>query len=128
QQIETELKPRLAADGILLRTVQMGQVDLPAEYRQGMDKLLAEELETEKMRYTLELKAKQVEQTALEGEALRVRREKAALAAANEQVIAARAQEEAMKHVLPFKEKQIQQRQLEAEAEKQSRIRAAEGA
>lgn len=128
QQIETELKPRLAADGILLRTVQMGQVDLPAEYRQGMDKLLAQELETEKMRYTLELKAKQVEQTALEGEAERVRREKAALAAANEQVIAARAQEEAMKHVLPFKEKQIQQRQLEAEAEKQSRIRAAEGA
>lgn len=127
-QIEAELKPRLAADGILLRAVQMGQVDLPAEYRQGMDRLLAQELETEKMRYTLELKAKQVEQTALEGEAERVRREKAALAAANEQVIAARAQEEAMKHVLPFKEKQIQQRQLEAEAEKQSRIRAAEGA
>lgn len=126
-QIEAELKPRLAADGIVLRSVQMGQVDLPAEYRQGMDKLLAQELETAKMRYTLELKAKQVEQTALEGEADRVRREKAALAAANEQVIAARAQEEAMKHVLPFKEKQIAQRQLEAEAEKQSRIRAAEG-
>ncbi len=128
QQIEAELKPRLAADGIVLRAVQMGQVDLPAEYRAGLDKLLATELETEKMRYTLELKAKQVEQTALEGEADRVRREKAAQAAANEQLIAARAQEEAMKHVLPFKEKQIAQRQLEAEAEKQSRIRAAEGA
>lgn len=127
-QIEAELKPRLVADGILLRSVQMGQVDLPAEYRQGMDRLLAQELETEKMRYTLELKAKHVQQTALEGEAERVRREKNAQAAATEQVIAAKAQEEAMKHVLPFKQKQIEQRQLEAEAEKQSRIRAAEGA
>lgn len=128
QALEAELRPRLAADGIVLRSVLMGQVDLPAEYRQGMDKLLAQELETEKMRYTLELKAKQVEQTALEGEAERVRREKAARAAATEQVIAAQAQEEAMKHVLPFKQKQIEQRQLEAEAEKQARIRAAEGA
>ena len=88
-QIEAELKPRLAADGILLRTVQMGQVDLPAEYRAGLDGLLAQELETAKMRYTLELKAKQVEQTALEGEAQRVRREKAAQASAQEQIIAA---------------------------------------
>lgn len=128
QTLEAELKPRLAADGIVLRSVLMGQVDLPAEYRQGMDKLLAQELETEKMRYTLELKAKQVEQTALEAEADRVRREKSARAAAAEQVIAAKAQEEAMKHVLPFKQKQIEQRQFEAEAEKQARIRAAEGA
>ena len=96
QTLETELKPRLAADGIVLRSVLMGQVDLPAEYRQGMDKLLAQELETEKMRYTLELKAKQVEQTALEAEADRVRREKSAQAAATEQVIAAKAQEEAV--------------------------------
>jgi len=127
-QIEAELKPRLAADGILLRSVQMGQVDLPAEYRAGLDGLLAQELETAKMRYTLELKAKQVEQTALEGEAQRVRREKAAQASAQEQIIAAKAQEEAMKHVLPFKQKQVEQRQLEAEAEKLARIRNAEGA
>jgi uncharacterized membrane protein YqiK len=92
-----------------------------------MDKLLAEELETERMRYTIELKNKQVVQTALEAEAEKVRREKGAEAAAREQVIAARAQEEAMKHVLPFKQKQIEQRQLEAEADKLSRIRTAEG-
>ena len=47
-----------------------------------------------------------------------MRREKAAEAAAREQIIAAQAQEEAMKHVLPFKQRQIEQRQLEAEAEK----------
>jgi len=127
QTIEGELKPRLAADGIVLRTVQMGKVDLPDDYKKGMEKLLAEELESEKMRFTLELKDKRVKETALEAEALKVRREKAAEAAANEQIIAARAQEEAMKHVLPFKQKQIEQRQLEAEAERLVRIKAAEG-
>jgi len=127
QAIEAELKPKLLADGIVLRSVQIGKVDLPAEYRAGMEKLLAEELETEKMRYTLELKDKRVKETALDAEAQKVRREKAAEAAANEQIIAARAQEEAMKHLLPFKQKQIQQRRFEAEAEKQSRIKTAEG-
>ena len=125
-RIEAELRPRLAADGVLLRSVQIGQVDLPADYRRGMDQLLSEELATEKMRYTLALKEKQVEQTALEAEAAKVRREKDAEAAAREQVIAARAQEEAMKHVLPFKQKQIEQRALEAEAEKTARIKTAE--
>ncbi len=127
QKIVAELKPRLAADGILLRDVQLGNVDLPREYRSGMDQMLAEELATEKMQYTLALKDQQVKETALEAEADKVRREKAAEAAGSEQVIAARAQQEAMKHVLPFKEKQIEQRKLEAEAEKISRIRYAEG-
>ena len=126
--METELKPRLAADGILLKSIQIGQVDLPADYRHGMDRLLAEELESEKMRFTLELKDKQVKETALVAEADKVRREKSAEAAAREQIIAAQAQEEAMKHVLPFKQKQIEQRQLEAEAEKVARVRSAEGA
>ena len=128
QAIEAELRPKLAAAGLLLRGVEMGKVDLPEDYRNGMDRLLAEELETEKMRFTLELKDKRVKETELEGEANKVRRQKAAEAAAQEQVIAARAQEEAMKHVLPFKQKQIEQRRLEAEAEKVARIRSAEGA
>jgi regulator of protease activity HflC (stomatin/prohibitin superfamily) len=127
KQIENELRPLLAADGIVLRNVQMGKVDLPSDYRNGMDRLLAEELEAEKMRFTLDLKDKKVKETALDGEAEKVRREKAAEAAAREQVIAARGQEEAMQHVLPFKQKQIEQRQLEAQAEKVARIRVAEG-
>ncbi|HEY9068451.1 MAG TPA: SPFH domain-containing protein [Burkholderiaceae bacterium] len=125
--IEDELRTKLAADGIVLRNVQIGKVDLPADYRRGMDALLAEELQTEKMRYTLELKEKQVAETELVAKAEKVRRETAASAAAAEQVIAARAQEEAMKHVLPFKQKQIEQRQFEAEAEKVARIKSAEG-
>jgi len=127
QAIESELKPRLAADGIALKGVHMGKIDLPADYRRGMDALLAEELATEKMRYTLELKEKRVKETELEGEANKVRREKAAEAAGREQIIAAKSQEEAMKHVLPFKQRQIEQRQLEAEAEKVTRVRHAEG-
>ncbi len=127
QVIEGELRPKLAADGIVLRDVQIGKVDLPADYKQGMEALLAEELASEKMRFTLELKDKEVKQAELEAEADKVKREKAAEAAGQEQIIAAKAQEEAMAHVLPFKQKQILQRQLEAEADKASRIKTAEG-
>jgi regulator of protease activity HflC (stomatin/prohibitin superfamily) len=127
QAIETDLKSKLARDGIVLRSVHVGKVDLPADYRRRMDGLLAEELATQKMRYTLELKDKRIKEMELDGEADKVRREKAAEAAGREQVIAARAQEEAMKHVLPFKQRQIEQARLEAEAAKTSRIRNAEG-
>jgi regulator of protease activity HflC (stomatin/prohibitin superfamily) len=128
QEITAALGPKLAAVGLLLRGVEMGKVDLPADYRAGMERLLAEELETEKIRYTLQLKEARVRQTQLEAEADKVRREKAAEAMGEEQVIAARAQEETMKHILPFKQKQIEQRELEAQAQKIARIRGAEGA
>jgi regulator of protease activity HflC (stomatin/prohibitin superfamily) len=128
QAVETELRARFAADGLALRGVLIGKVDLPREYRRGMEALLAEELATEKMRYTLELKERRVKEAALDAEAEKVRREKAAEAAAREQVIAAKAQEEAMRHVLPFKQRQIESRTLEAEAEKAARLTHAEAA
>ncbi|TAK90593.1 MAG: prohibitin family protein [Burkholderiaceae bacterium] len=128
RSIEAELKPMLSADGIKLQGVLMGKVDLPPDYKEGMEKLLAEELASERMRYTLELKEKEVKQTSLEAEANKVRREKAAEAAGEEQIIAAKAQAEAMKHVLPFKQKQIEQRSLEADAEKITRVKNAEAA
>jgi regulator of protease activity HflC (stomatin/prohibitin superfamily) len=128
QELIAELKPKFMAMGLVLREVDIGKVDLPPDYRAGMEKLLSEELETEKIHYTLQLKEAQVKQQQLEAEADKVRRQTAAEAAGQEQVIAARAQEETMKHILPFKQKQIEQRQLEAEAEKVARIRTAEGA
>jgi regulator of protease activity HflC (stomatin/prohibitin superfamily) len=128
QELIAELKPKFTAMGLVLREVDMGKVDLPPDYRAGMEKLLSEELETEKVHYTLQLKEAQVKQQQLEAEADKVRRQTAAEAAGQEQVIAAHAQEETMKHILPFKQKQIEQRQLEAEAEKVARIRTAEGA
>ncbi|MGC1523154.1 MAG: SPFH domain-containing protein [Steroidobacteraceae bacterium] len=128
QALIAELKPKFTAMGLVLREVDIGKVDLPPDYRAGMEKLLSEELETEKIHYTLELKEAQVKQQQVEAEADKVRRQTAAEAAGQEQVIAARAQEETMKHILPFKQKQIEQRQLEAEADKVARIRTAEGA
>lgn len=124
--IEAEVRTALDRDGIRLQAVLIGRVDLPDDYRAGMDRMLAEELSSEKMRFTLDLKEKQVKQSDLEGEADKVRREKAAEAAGQEQIIAAKAQAEAMKHILPFKQKQIEQRGLEAEAEKVARIKSAE--
>ncbi|MGD0490495.1 MAG: SPFH domain-containing protein [Steroidobacteraceae bacterium] len=128
RELIAELKPKFTAMGLVLRDVDMGKVDLPPDYRAGMEGLLSEELETEKIHYTLQLKEAQVKQQQLEAEADKVRRQTAAEAAGEEQVIAARAQEETMKHILPFKQKQIEQRQLEAEADKVARIRTAEGA
>ncbi len=125
-QISDELKTRLGADGVKLKLLTIGKIELPADYKAGMEKLLAAELATEQMRYTLELKDKQVKQSELEAQAEKVRREKEAEATGEEQIIAARAQAEAMKHILPFKEKQIQQRALEAEAEKVARLKQAE--
>jgi regulator of protease activity HflC (stomatin/prohibitin superfamily) len=127
KQIEDELRPLLQPDGILVRAVFLGNVDLPREYRAGLESLLAEELSSEKMRYTLELRDKEVKEAGLEADAEKVKREKGAEAAALEQVIAARAQEEAMAHVLPFKAKEIEQRRLEAEAAKITRVKQAEG-
>ena len=127
QAIEEQLKPDLLPDGIVVRNVFIGNVDLPEEYKKGLSALLDEELSAEKMRYTLELKDKQVKEAELTAEAAKVTREKAAEAAGIEEIIAARSREEAMKHVLPFKEKEIEQRRLEADAAKITRVKQAEG-
>jgi uncharacterized membrane protein YqiK len=79
------------------------------------------------MRYTLELKDKQVQEAGLDADAKKLQRQKAAEAAGLEQVIAAKAHEEAMAHVLPFKVKEIEQRRLEAEAGRVARVKQAEG-
>jgi regulator of protease activity HflC (stomatin/prohibitin superfamily) len=122
-----ELRALLGKDGVTVRALYLGHVDLPAQYRNGLESMLAEELATEKMRYTLELKEKKVKETALEADAAKIQREKAAEAAASEEIIAAKAREEAMKHVLPLKEKEIEQRRLEAEARKVQKMKDAEG-
>jgi len=76
QDIEQELRALLAKDGIALRSLFIGHVDLPEKYRTGMEGLLAEELATEKMRFTLQLKEKEIEQRRLEAEARKVQRMK----------------------------------------------------
>ncbi|MDR1350629.1 MAG: prohibitin family protein [Zoogloeaceae bacterium] len=126
EHITKELQTRLTGEGIKLKLLTIGKVELPNDYKRGMEKLLAAEQATEQMRYTLELKDKEVKKSELVALADKVRREKAAEAAGEEQIIAAKAQAEAMKHILPFKEKQIQQRALEAEADKVTRLKNAQ--
>lgn len=124
--VTEELAALLQPDGVAVKAVFLGSVDLPSEYRAGLEALLSEELHAEKMRYTLELKEKMVKQSELEAEAQKVQREKAAEAAGREEVIAAKAKAEAMQHILPFKEREIEQRRLEAEAHKVMRLKQAE--
>lgn len=126
-KLEQQLRERLAADGLILKSLSFGAVDLPAEYRKGLESLLSEGLAADKMRFTLDLREKQGKEAEVNAQAERRTREIAAEASAREQLIAARAQEEAMKHVLPYKQRQIEQRQLEAEAERQARVKIAEG-
>jgi regulator of protease activity HflC (stomatin/prohibitin superfamily) len=121
-RISKELQARLEAEGLDLKLLTIGKINLPRDYLAGMEKMLATELASEQMKFTLELKEKEVKESELRAEAKKVQRETEARAAAQEQVIAAQAQAEAMKHILPFKEKQIRQRELEAEAEKAARI------
>jgi regulator of protease activity HflC (stomatin/prohibitin superfamily) len=125
--IEDELRTAMAGDGVIIRSVSIGNVDLPAQYRSGLEALLAEELSSDKMKFTLELKEKLIKQTELEALADKVRRETAAMAAGSEEVIAAKSKEEAMQHILPLKEKEIEQKRLEAEASKVVHIKEAEG-
>ena len=125
--VEAELRELLGREGVTVRAVFLGHVDLPDEYRHGLEALLGEELSVDKMKYTLEMKGKEVQQKTLEAEAQKAVREKAAEAQAMEEIIAAKGKAEAMKHVLPFKEKEIEQRRLEAEAQKVVRLKEAEG-
>ena len=127
KQLEDELAAQLGGEGIVIKAVAIGGIDLPAQYKAGLESLLNEELASDKMKYTLELKEKGIKQADLEAQADKVRRETAAEAAGAEQVIAAKAQEEAMQHVLPLKEKEIEEKRLEAEAVKVTRIKQAEG-
>jgi regulator of protease activity HflC (stomatin/prohibitin superfamily) len=126
QAVTDELKPLLAQDGVGVRNVFIGQVELPAQYKAGLEALLTEELSAEKMRYTLELEEKKIKESELVADADKVRREKAAEAAGQEEIIAAKARAEAMQHVLPLKEKEIEQKRLEAEAAKIVRLKQAE--
>jgi regulator of protease activity HflC (stomatin/prohibitin superfamily) len=128
QKVEDELRRALEPDGVRVRAAFLGNVDLPAQYRQGMEGMIAQELETQKMRFTLELKEKQIKQVELDGEAKKAERAKQAEAAALEEVIAAKGKADAMRHVLPFKKKEIEQSRLEAEARKMGRLKDAEAA
>jgi len=118
-------RERLAESGIVLKEVLVGDLVLPPEFERGRVAMVDEVQNTERMEVTLKLKAKEVERTRLEAEAVKARQVKQAEADAAGRLIAARAESDAMKFVLALKEKEIQQKKLEAEADKESRVKRA---
>jgi len=76
KRLEDELRAALAGDGILVRAVFIANVDLPPQYREGLEAALAEELRADRMQHTLRLKRKEIQQRRLEAVARKVQRKK----------------------------------------------------
>ena len=121
-----QARERLAESGILLKEVLIGDVVLPAEFERGRVAMVDEVQSAERMDVTLRLKAKEVERTRLEAEAVKAGQIKEAEGAAARRLIGARAEADAMKFILEQKEKEIRQKRLEAEAEKETRVKRAQ--
>ena len=128
QRASGMITQKLAADGIVVKEVMLRDIQLPAEYAQGLETLLLKEQENDRMGVETELKQKQVRISELEAEATKVQQIKQAEGEAQVHVLQAKGEADAMKYTLPLKEKQIQQSKLEAEARKEATIQNAEAA
>lgn len=118
---------KLAADGIAVKEVMLRDIQLPAEYADGLQALLLKEQENDRMSVETELKSKEVRIAELEAEATKARQVKAAEGEARVRVLRAKSESDAMKYTLPLKQKQIEQSRLEAQARKEATIQNAEG-
>jgi regulator of protease activity HflC (stomatin/prohibitin superfamily) len=128
QQAAGTITKKLAADGIVVQEVMLRDVQLPAEYAQGLEGLLLKEQENDRMATETEIQAKQVRIAELQAEAEKARDVKRAEGEAQVRVLQAKAESDAMQYTLPLKQKQIEQTRLEAEARKESTIKNAEAA
>jgi hypothetical protein len=108
---------------VLLRDLQ-----LPAEYAQGLEGLLLKEQENERLSTEQEIKLKEVRIAELEADAQKAREVKRAEAQAQVHVLQAKGEADAMQYTLPLKQKQIEQSKLEAVARKESTLQNAEAA
>lgn len=127
-QAATAITAQLGAQGIFVREVQLRNIQLPAEYAQGLEGLLLKEQESERLGTEQEIKQKEVRIAELEAEAQKVRQVKQAEAQAQQRVIQAKAESDAMQYTLPLKQKQIEQTKLEAQARKEATLQNAEAA
>jgi regulator of protease activity HflC (stomatin/prohibitin superfamily) len=119
---------RLAQDGISVKEVLLGRVELPEEYAQGLEGLLLKEQQDDQTDIDADIETKRVkiaDSQALEQKAREVRK---AEADAQSQVIMAKAQSDSMQYTLPLKQKQIEQSRLEAEAAKETTLENADAA
>jgi len=128
QRAAEAITARLGADGILVKEVMLRDIQLPAEYAQGLEGLLLKEQENERLGTETEIKQKEVRIAELEAEAQKSRDVKRAEAAAQVRVLQAKSEADAMQYTLPLKQKQIEQTKLEAEARKEATVKNAEAA
>ena len=117
---------RLGGDGIIVKEVMLRDIQLPAEFAKGLEKLLVQEQENDGLTIQTQMLEKEVKIAELEAEAQKRRDVKGAEAQAQVRVLQAKAEADSMQYTLPLKEKQIQQTRLEAEARKESTIKNAE--
>jgi regulator of protease activity HflC (stomatin/prohibitin superfamily) len=127
-QAADAIKSRLASDGIVVREVLLRDIQLPAEYAQGLEGLLLKEQENERLGTEQDIKQKQVRIAELEADAQKARDVKRAEAQAQVRVLQAKAESDSMQYTLPLKQKQIEQSKLEAEARKEATLQNAEAA
>jgi regulator of protease activity HflC (stomatin/prohibitin superfamily) len=128
QKAADAISARLGSDGILVHEVLLRDIQLPAEYAQGLEGLLLKEQESERLGTEQEIKQKEVRVAELEAEAQKTRDVKQAESAAQVRVLQAKAESDAMQYTLPLKQKQIEQTRLEAAARKEATLQNAEAA
>jgi regulator of protease activity HflC (stomatin/prohibitin superfamily) len=128
QRAAQQITARLAQDGIIVKEVLMGRVDLPEEYAQGLEGLLLKEQQDDQTDVDADIEAKRVKIADSQALEQKVRSIRKAEADAESQVIMAKAQSDAMQYTLPLKQKQIEQSKLEAEAAKETTLENADAA
>ncbi len=119
---------KLGADGLIVKEVMLRDIQLPAEYAQGLQELLLKEQQDDQLNIQTDIQQKQVRIAELQAEAEKVQKVKAAEGEAQARVVEAKGESDAMQYTLPLKEKQIEQSKLEAEARKEATIQNADAA
>ncbi|WP_263367829.1 SPFH domain-containing protein [Edaphobacter bradus] len=126
EQAARTITKKLAADGIIVEEVMLRDVQLPAEYAQGLQNLLLKEQEDDQLNVQTEIQQKQVRIAELQAEAEAAQKVKQAEGDARAKVVEAKGESDAMQYTLPLKQKQIEQSKLEAEARKEATIENAD--
>ena len=117
---------KLGADGIIVEEVMLRDIQLPAEYAQGLQNLLLKEQEDDQLNVQTEIQQKQVRIAELQAEAEAAQKVQQAEGEAKAKVVEAKGESDAMQYTLPLKQKQIEQSKLEAEARKQATVENAD--
>jgi regulator of protease activity HflC (stomatin/prohibitin superfamily) len=119
---------RLAQDGIVVKEVLLGRIELPQEYAQGLEGLLLKEQQDDQTDIDADIETKRVKIADSQAQEQKVREIRKAEADAQSQVIMAKAQSDSMQYTLPLKQKQIEQSRLEAQAAKETTLENADAA